>query len=157
MTAFPSITMNCQPVPLLKVGMLTYAGDDGREKGQAYRMAVDLEAGVARFRFRAPSEAGPWRWRTVDTIISLPECLKERLPHGELMAPTLREERRADGERFAVLDFIIEVEKEALPEWRSVERVVGADWGVHSLLTATAVDEHSEQVRRALFPGYRQF
>jgi len=148
---FPIDYKELQPVPLLKVGMLTYAGDDGREKGQAYRMAVDLEAGVARFRFRAPSEAGPWRWRTVDTIISLPECLKERLPHGELMAPTLREERRADGERFAVLDFIIEVEKEALPEWRSVERVVGADWGVHSLLTATAVDEHSEQVGGPFF------
>jgi putative transposase len=148
---FPIDYKELQPVPLLKVGMLTYAGDDGREKGQAYRMAVDLEAGVARFRFRAPSEAGPWRWRTVDTIISLPECLKERLPHGELMAPTLREERRADGERFAVLDFIIEVEKEALPEWRSVERVLGADWGVHSLLTATAVDEHSEQVGGPFF------
>src|SRR5436305_14649589 len=32
-----------QPVPLLKVGMLTYAGGDGREKGQAYRLAVDLD------------------------------------------------------------------------------------------------------------------
>src|SRR5947209_6976421 len=73
---FPIDYEELQPVPLLKVGMLTYAGDDGREKGQAYRMAVDLEAGVARFRFRAPSEAGLWRWRTVETIISLPECLK---------------------------------------------------------------------------------
>jgi hypothetical protein len=33
-------------MPLLKVGMLTYAGDDGREKGQAYRLAVDPEARV---------------------------------------------------------------------------------------------------------------
>jgi putative transposase len=148
---FPSSYQELQPVPLLKVGMLTYAGDDGREKGQAYRMALDLEAGVARFRFRYPDEAGTWHWRKVDTIIPLPACLKERLPHGELMAPTLREERRADGERFAVLDFIIEAEKEALPEWRSVERVLGADWGVHSLLTATAVDEHSEQVGRPFF------
>jgi putative transposase len=148
---FPIDYEALQPVPLLKVGMLTYAGDDGREKGQAYRLALDLEAGVAHFRFRAPSEAGTWHWASVDTIIPLPECLKERLPHGELMAPTLREECRADGERFAVLDFIIEVEKEALPEWRSVERVLGADWGVHSLLTATAVDEHSEQVGRPFF------
>ena len=67
------------------------------------------------------------------------------------MAPTLREECRVDGERFAVLDFIIEVEKEALPDWRSVERVLGADWGVHTLLTATAVDEHHEQVGRPVF------
>src|SRR5437879_11747047 len=67
------------------------------------------------------------------------------------MAPTLREERRADGERFAVLDFIIEVEKAELPAWESVERVLGADWGVHTLLTVTAVNEHNEQVGRPLF------
>jgi putative transposase len=148
---FPSSYEELQPVPLLKVGMLTYAGDDGREKGQAYRLALDLDAGVAWFRFRYPDEAGAWHWRRMDTVIPLPACLKERLPDGELMAPTLREERRADGERFAVLDFIIEVEKEALPAWESVERVLGADWGVHSLLTATAVDEHSDQVGRPFF------
>jgi putative transposase len=148
---FPSSYGELQPVPLLKVGMLTYAGDDGRDKGQAYRLAVDLDAGVARFCFRYPDEAGVWQWRKVDTLIPLPGCLKERLHNGELMAPTLREERRADGERFAVLDFIIEVEKEALPAWESVERVLGADWGVHSLLTATAVDEHHEQVGRPFF------
>jgi putative transposase len=148
---FPSSYEELQAVPLLKVGLLTYAGDDGREKGQAYRMAVDLEAGVARFRFRYPDEAGVWHWREVETIIPLPDCLKERLPDGELMAPTLREERRANGERFAVLDFIIEVEKEALPVWENIERVLGADWGVHTLLTATAVDSHHEQVGRPFF------
>ncbi len=148
---FPSSYEELQPVPLLKVGMLTYAGDDGGEKGQAYRLALDLDAGVARFRFRYPDEAGIWRWRKVETIIPLPDCFKDRLVHGELMAPTLREERRADGEQFAVLDFIIEVEKEAVPAWENVERVLGADWGIHSLLTATAVDEHSEQVGRPFF------
>src|SRR5256884_8780092 len=148
---FPSSYEELQPVPRLQVGMLTYAGDDGREKGQAYRLALDLDAGTARFRFRFPDEAGVWHWRPVDTIIALPECLKERLLDGELMAPTLREERRADGERFAVLDFIIEVEKEELPAWESVQRVLGADWGIHSLLTATAIDEHNEQVGRPFF------
>ncbi len=148
---FPSSYEELQSVPLLKVGMLTYAGDDGREKGQAYRLALDLDAGVARFRFRTPSEAGIWHWCKVDTIIPLPDCLKERLPDGELMAPTLREECRADGERFAVLDFIVEVEKEELPDWESVERVLGVDWGVHTLLTATAVDDHHEQVGRPFF------
>jgi hypothetical protein len=148
---FPETYEELQPVPLLKVGLLTYAGDDGREKGQAYRLAVDLEAGVARFRFRSPDETGTWHWRKVDTLIPLPDCLKERLRDGELLAPTLREECRADGERFAVLDFIVEVEKEALPAWESVERVLGADWGVHSLLTATAVDEYNEQVGRPFF------
>jgi putative transposase len=148
---FPTSYEELQPVPLLKVGLLTYAGDDGVVKGQAYRLAVDVDAGVARFRFRYPDSAGTWQWRKVDTIIPLPACLKERLLHGELMAPTLREECRADGERFAVLDFIVEVEKEALPAWEAVSRVLGADWGVHSLVTATAVDEHHEQVGRPFF------
>ena len=65
----------------------------------------------------------------MDTIIPLPECLKERLPRGELMAPTLREERRADGERFAVLDFIVEVKKAELPAWENVERVLRSRLG----------------------------
>jgi putative transposase len=148
---FPSTYEELQPIPQLAVGMLTYAGDDGSLKGQAYRLALDLDAGVARFRFRYPDEAGIWRWRKADTLIALPDCVKERLRDGELLAPTLREERGADGERFAVLDFIIEVEKTALPAWENVERVLGADWGVHTLLTATAVDEHNEQVGRPLF------
>ncbi len=148
---FPATYEQLQPIPLLKVGMLTYAGDDGREKGQTYRLALDLDAGVARFRFRSPDEAGIWRWRTVDTIIALPDCVKERLRHGELMAPTLREEQKRDGERYAVLDFIIEVEKEELPAWESARRVLGVDWGVHTLLTATAVDEHNEQVGKPMF------
>jgi putative transposase len=148
---FPFSYEELQSVPLLKVGMLTYAGDDGGEKGQAYRLALEVDGCVARFRFRYPDEGGVWHWRKVDTLIPLPDCVTERLREGELMAPTLREERRADGERFAVLDFIIEVEKEKLPAWESVERVLGADWGVHTLLTATAVDEHSEQVGRPFF------
>lgn len=148
---FPASYEELQPVPRLAIGMLSYAGDDGREKGQAYRLAVDLEAGVARFRFRYPGEDGVWRWRKEDTFMALPTCLKERLHDRELLAPTLREERRTDGERFAVLDFIVEVEKEALPAWEQMERVLGADWGVHSVLTATAVNDHHEQIGRPFF------
>ena len=148
---FPSSYEELQPVPLLKVGMLTYAGDDGRAKGQAYRLAIDLDAGVARFRFRYPDEDEVWHWRKVDTILPLPECLQERLREGELMAPTLREERRADGERFAVLDFIVEVKNAEMIGWQHVERILGVDWGTHTLLTATAVDEHSDQVGRPFF------
>jgi putative transposase len=148
---FPSTYDELQPIPKLAVGMLTYAGDDGRDKGQASRLALDLDAGVARFRFRYPDEDGMWRWRKVDTIIPLPDCLKERLGEGELLAPTLREERRADGERFAVLDFIVEVKSAELVEWQQVERVLGADWGTHTLLTATAVDSQGAQVGRPFF------
>jgi hypothetical protein len=32
-----------QPIPVLKVGILPYAGDDGGEHGQAYRCLIDLE------------------------------------------------------------------------------------------------------------------
>jgi putative transposase len=148
---FPSTYEELQPLPLLKVGTLTYAGDDGPEKGQAYRLALDLDGGVARFRFRYPDGAGVWHWRKVDTIIPLPDAVRERLKAGELMAPTLREEHRADGSRMAVLDFIVEVEKADLPAWESVECVLGADWGVHTLLTATAVDQHNKQVGRSMF------
>jgi putative transposase len=112
---FPTTYEELQSLPLLKVGMLTYAGDDGGAKGQAYRLALDLDGGVARFRFRYPDEAGVWHWRKVDTIIPLPDAVRERLKEGELMAPTLREEQRADGSGVAVLDFIVEVEKADLP------------------------------------------
>jgi hypothetical protein len=95
-----------QPIPLLNVGLLTYAGDDEREHGQAYRVALDLEAGVARFRFRCPDARGMWGWRTREALLPLPACLQARLAGGEVLAPTLREERRADGRRFAVLDCI---------------------------------------------------
>ena len=83
--------------------------------------------------------------RKVDTIIALPQCLQERLHNGELMAPTLREERRADGERFAVLDFIVEVKNAEIIEWPRVERVLGADRGSASLLTATALDDQGNR------------
>lgn len=117
----PTSDEQMQPIPLLTVGMLTDAGDDGKEKGQASRMRLDLAAGVARFR--CPDEQGMWRWGQMDPMLSLPECFQARLRDGERMAPTLREERRADGERFAVL----------------------------ALLTATALDSQGNQVGRPIF------
>lgn len=67
------------------------------------------------------------------------------------MAPTLREERHADGTRCAVLDFIVAVKNAEMALWHSAERVLGADWGVHSLLTATALDAPGNQVGRPFF------
>ena len=40
---FPSAYEEMQAIPVLKVGILPYAGDDGGEHGQAYRFRVDLE------------------------------------------------------------------------------------------------------------------
>ncbi len=156
---FPLTYEELQPVPLLSVGVLTYAGDDGGAKGQAYRLAIELvegeggklASGTARFRFRYPDAQGVWQWRKTDTLISLPQVVVERLQTGTMMAPTLREERKPDGERMAVLDFSIEVPKTDLPVWETVAGVLGADWGVHTLLTATAVDEHSHQVGRPFY------
>src|SRR6266699_4929200 len=48
---FPTTYEQMQGIPLLKVGMLTYAGDDGGAKGQAYRFSVDLATGQASLRF----------------------------------------------------------------------------------------------------------
>src|SRR5260370_32753412 len=42
---FPLTYEELQPVPLLSVGVLTYAGDDGGAKGQAYRLAIELVEG----------------------------------------------------------------------------------------------------------------
>src|SRR5215472_7163840 len=39
--AFPITYEEMQAVPVLSVGLLTYAGDDGGEKGQAYRLAYE--------------------------------------------------------------------------------------------------------------------
>jgi putative transposase len=55
---FPACYEEMQAVPLLKVGLLTYAGDDGADKGQSYRLSFDLHAGMAFLRFRFPDEAG---------------------------------------------------------------------------------------------------
>src|SRR6266567_2095793 len=58
---FPIAYEELQAVPLLKVGMLTYAGDDGREKGQAYRLAVAHRGHhhrLARVPQRAPAQRG---------------------------------------------------------------------------------------------------
>ena len=42
---FPDTYEEMQRVPVLKVGILPYAGDDGGERGQAYRLRLDLEGG----------------------------------------------------------------------------------------------------------------
>jgi putative transposase len=154
---FPITYEEMQPIPLLEVGLLTYAGDDGPDKGQAYRLRLDVNdlddqgAGMVYFRFRFPDAEGRWGWRAGETRIPLPQLVQARLRQGELLAPTLREVRRATGKRYAVLDLPIAVPVSEPVAWESVERVVGADWGVHTLLTATAIDTHEQQVGRPFF------
>jgi transposase len=61
------------------------------------------------------------------------------------------------GVRSAVLDLALAVPPmHPLPAWGNVERVLGVDWGVHTLITATAVaaddgDGRRQQVGRPFF------
>jgi len=98
---FPKAYEELQPIPLLTVGLLTYAGDDGGTKGQAYRLSFDLEASSATLRLRTPDETGTWPrdWHKRPITVPLPACLTERLKAGVPMAPTLREVVKGDGSR----------------------------------------------------------
>jgi hypothetical protein len=134
---FPATYEELQPLPLLSIGLLSYAGDAGGEQGQAYRHALDLEAGAVRFRFHCADAQG-----------------------AELQAPTLREVVARSGVRCAVFDLALSVRPaQPLPAWGDVERVLGVDWGAHTVLTATAVaavaanevEGKSEQVGRPFF------
>src|SRR5215471_5513855 len=57
---FPETYEEMQEIPVLKVGILPYAGDDGGERGQAYRLRIDLEGRDCCFALRAPDESGVW-------------------------------------------------------------------------------------------------
>jgi putative transposase len=136
---FPATYEELQPIPLLRTGVLSSAGDDGGddggEKGQAYRLALNREAGIAQFRFHCPEPDGAWGWRSDETIIPLPERLLARLQTGaDVLAPTLREVAAASGGRYAVLDLAHAVSPaQPLPAWGAVARVLGVDWGVRTL------------------------
>jgi hypothetical protein len=155
--SFPTCYEEMQAVPLLKVGLLTYAGDDGGVLGQSYRLSFDLHAQTACLRFRFPDAAGRWQWRQDGVLLPLPACVVERLKAGKPMAPTLRELVKPDGGRAAVLDVIVQEKCAPLADWSQVERVLGFDWGVNTLLTATVLQhnpadpEHPLQVSRPFF------
>jgi len=148
---FPATYEELQPVPLLKVGMLTYAGDDGPRLGQSYRLSLDLEAGTAQLFFRFPAEAGTWQWRKTPTLLALPPIVQDRLKQGGSLAPTLREHMCPDGSRIAVLDFIVQVPKAPSPDWSTMERLIGFDWGVNTLITAVVLDAQGQQISRPWF------
>jgi putative transposase len=100
---FPSCYEEMQTIPVLKVGILPYAGDDGGEQGQAYRLRIDAEGRCCYFAFRAPDQAGSWpaSWTEPQMSLPLPEPVVERLQAGEDLAPTLRERMLPDGTRYA--------------------------------------------------------
>jgi putative transposase len=156
---FPSSYEELQPIPLLSMGLLTYAGDDGGAHGQAYRLSFDVEAQVARLSLRVPDARGVWPrdWYKRVITVPLPACVVERLKEGAHMAPSLRERVFADGSRGAVLDVVVQVKQAELADWKSIERVLGFDWGVHGLITAVVLQtnpadpDHPLQISRPLF------
>src|SRR2546425_10338821 len=57
---FPDTYEEMQAVPVLKVGLLPYAGDDGGEHGQAHRLRIDVEGRCCYFALRFPDARGVW-------------------------------------------------------------------------------------------------
>jgi putative transposase len=150
---FPDTYEQMQPIPALKAAQLPYAGDDGPRLGQAYRMSIDLEAQQVFLSFRFPDDAGEWSrsWRDRTITLPLPDPVAERLRHGEAASPTLREIREPGGSRYAVLDLSVTVPTAPPVAFEEIEYVLGFDWGIRTLVTATAVDLDGHQIGRPFF------
>jgi putative transposase len=150
---FPDCYEEMQAIPVLGVGVLPYAADDGSEKGQAYHLRLDVQGHCVSFAFRFPDETGTWRrtWAEPEILLTLPDAVVERLRAGAALAPTLREIREPDGKRYAVLDFMVEVEVSVPAGWAEVGRVLGWDWGVRTLVTATVLDLQGDRLAPPLF------
>jgi len=141
---FPQTYEEMQEPPVLTVGQLTFAGDDGMRAGQTYRARLDVAhfSNVATrqethfahlfLRLRTPHASGSgWGWGVWSPAIVLPEVAYDALAQGAVpQAPTLREIRSDDGSRTAVFDVILEVPARLLPPLEEESRVLGFDWGV---------------------------
>ncbi len=151
--SFPSTYEEMQSTPQLKAGLLPYAGDDGPRMGQTYRMSVDLEEMSLTLALRAPDEQGTWArtWREKTIQMTLPDIVVTRAKAGKMQAPSLREIIEADGTRYAVLDFIVEVPVEKQATVEQMHTVLGFDWGVRVLVTASVVDLDSHQIGHPFF------
>ena len=152
--AFPTTYEELQAVPVQQVGQLPFAADDGMHAGQTYRarlwvaqscdLSTRAEARQASLalRLRAPDPRGTWAWGAWSAEIPLPACVCAALEHGATpLAPTLREIVSPDGRRVAVLDLILDVPTRKVPPRASERRVLGFDWGVRSLITASVVEQ----------------
>ncbi len=148
---FPNTYEEMQPLPLLKAGLLTYAGDDGPAKGQAYRLRLDIPNRTAWLRLRGPDENNVWHWGAEEFAILLPEVVLERLASSTPLAPTLRAVQRADGTQVACLDFIVGQPLPELPTWGDTRHVLAFDWGVHTLLTVVVLDRQGRQLSPPFF------
>ncbi len=158
--AFPTTYEQMQEIPVLKTAQLTYAADDGREQGQAYQLRYDLDHGTALLWLRAPEEDDTWdrHWRDVAraTLLKLPPVVVLRLRAGECLAPTLRVIETPHDLPYVVLDLFVDTPTLAPPDWTAMQRVLGFDWGVRTLVTATVLEpgqdeEPYHQISRPFF------
>src|SRR5262249_44177148 len=80
---------------------------------------------------RFPDEAGNWSrsWREKTIRLRLPGPVISHLKQGEAAAPTLREIQEADGDRYAVLHFILKVPNVPEGGWDQVQHVLAFGWG----------------------------
>src|SRR5215470_16546518 len=110
--AFPTTYEKLQPPPVLSVGHLTFAGDDGMHKGQTYRARIettyfcDLQTrqehhqAHLRLKLRTPDEQRKWVWGAWSEAIPLPATVCTYLAQvATTQAPTLHEIRGDDGSR----------------------------------------------------------
>ncbi len=150
---FPDSYEEMQAIPIQQAAVLPYAGDDGGAMGQSYRMFLDLEQKEILLAMRFPDIAGIWvrNWRENTMKMVLPELILARVKQGQVLAPSLREIIEPDGTRYAVLDFIVEVPVPKAAVWENMRFVLGFDWGVRTLVTASVVDLEGHQVGRPFF------
>lgn len=166
---FPTTYEALQPVPVLSVGQLTFAGDDGMRAGQTYRARIELSQfcdiptrqehcqASLWLKLRSPDEQGKWAWGAWSEDIPLPPTIFTYLWQGATtQAPTLREISSDDGNRVVVLDLLLEVPAKYVTPLEQESRVLGFDWGIRSLITASILeksegDEPYHQVSRPVF------
>src|SRR5260370_7756361 len=118
-----------QSIPVLKAGVLPYAGDDGPLMGQTYRMSYDLDQKSLTLALRTPDEQGTWarNWREKTIQMTLPDLVVERARAGKPLAPSLRETLSTDGTRYAALNFIVEFPLEKLSSSDKIKTVLAFD------------------------------
>jgi transposase len=121
--------------------------------GQTYHMSYDLDHKTLTLALRTPNVQGAWArtWRDHTMQMVLPDLVVERAKAGKMLAPSLREIVEADGSRYAVLDFIVEVPVEEPASFEEIQTVLGFDWGVRLLVTASVVDLDGHQIGHPFF------
>jgi hypothetical protein len=85
--------------------------------------------------------------------MTIPDVLAARLVAGEMQAPSLRETWEADSTHYAVLDFMVMVPVAPPREWESCQNVLGFDWGVRVLVTASVVDLERPRAPGGQYPA----